>query len=85
MADEFAERYGPWALLLGASEGVGEVFARAVAERGVNVVLVARRAAVLDEVAGTITAATGAGTRTVAVDLTENAAADVIAPRRRQI
>ena len=51
MTEEFAERYGPWALVLGASEGVGEVFARTVAERGVDVVLVARRAAVLDEVA----------------------------------
>ncbi len=79
MIDEFAERYGPWAVVVGASEGVGAAFARAVAERGVDVALVARRGAVLDEVAGEIRAATGARTRTVVVDLTEPSAADAIA------
>ena len=77
--DEFVERYGPWALVVGASEGVGATFARAVAERGVDVVLVARRQAVLDDVAAEISAATGVRTRTVAVDLTEPEATDVIA------
>ncbi|HYF46498.1 MAG TPA: hypothetical protein VD926_09840 [Acidimicrobiales bacterium] len=40
--DAFAERYGPWALVLGGSEGVGEAFAAEVAARGVAVVLIAR-------------------------------------------
>jgi len=39
----FADRYGPRALVAGASEGIGSAFAKAVAERGVNVVLLARR------------------------------------------
>ena len=60
MIEEFAERYGPWALALGASEGVGEVFARAVAERGRERRARCPTAAVLDEVAGAIGAATGA-------------------------
>jgi uncharacterized protein len=67
----FAERYGPWALVLGASEGVGAAFARAVARLGLNVVLLARRQAVLDEVAASIRAETDVDTRTVAVDLAE--------------
>jgi short-subunit dehydrogenase len=75
----FAEKYGRWALVVGASEGVGAAFARAVADQGVNVALVARREAVLDEVAAEISAATGARTRTVVVDLTEPSAADAIA------
>jgi len=48
---EFAHTYGPWAVVLGASDGVGEAFARSVAARGVNVVLVARRGPLLDRVA----------------------------------
>ncbi len=65
----FADRYGPWALVAGASEGVGAAFARALAERCVKVVLLARRKAVLDEVAAAILADTGVETRSVAVDL----------------
>ena len=77
-ADEFAARYGPWALVVGASDGLGAAFARAVAERGLNVVLVARRQAMLDDVASEIRAETGADTRTVAVDLTTDDAVHAI-------
>ncbi|MDT5074163.1 MAG: uncharacterized protein QOH82_3483, partial [Mycobacterium sp.] len=43
----------------GASDGVGAAFAEGLADRGVNVVLLARRQAVLDEVAAGIEARTG--------------------------
>jgi short-subunit dehydrogenase len=72
---EFAGRYGPWALVLGASDGIGAGFARAVASRGVGVVLVARREAALDDVAASIS---DAPTRVVAVDLTAAHAVEVI-------
>jgi short-subunit dehydrogenase len=65
----FAERYGPWAVVAGASEGVGEGFARAVAQRGINVVVLARRQAVLDEVAASIRGESGVEVRPVAIDL----------------
>jgi short-subunit dehydrogenase len=65
----FADRYGPWALVAGASEGVGASVARQLGERGVNVVLVARRPDPLAAAA----AAVATETRTVALDL---AAAD---------
>lgn len=64
-AEEFAGRYGPWAVIAGASEGVGASVARQLGDRGVNVVLVARRQGLLDEVAATV----ATETRTVALDL----------------
>ena len=75
----FASKYGPWALVAGASDGVGAAFAEGIAERGVNVVLVARRQAVLDEVATGIADRTGAQTRTLAIDLAEHDAASQVA------
>src|SRR5262245_6448497 len=65
----FAERYGPWAVVAGASDGVGAAFAHAMAERGINVVLLARRLSLLDEVAEGIRAASGVEVRTASIDL----------------
>ena len=75
----FVSKYGPWALVAGASDGVGAAFAKGLAERGVNVVLLARRQAVLDQVAAEITSGTAAQTRTLAVDLAHPDAAATIA------
>ncbi len=65
----FKDRYGPWAVVAGASEGLGEAFARACAARGVNVVLVARREAVLRALADDIAHEAGVSTRVVTADL----------------
>ena len=78
MSAGFSEKYGPWALVAGASEGVGALFAEALAERGINVVLLARRQAALDEVAARIRTAHGVETRTLAVDLAEPGAAAAV-------
>jgi short-subunit dehydrogenase len=71
MTDErtFADRYGPWALILGASEGVGEAYAHAMAQRGLNVVLVSRRPEALDSIAATLRSRYRVETRTAAIDL----------------
>jgi len=75
----FADRYGPWALVLGASDGVGAEYARAMARRGLNVALLARRQGALDEVAAGIRTETGVETLTVTVDLAEHDAITNIA------
>lgn len=74
----FATKYGPWALVAGASDGVGAAFAEAVARSGINVVLLARRQAVLDQVAAEIESRTSAQTRTLAVDLAAPNAVEAI-------
>ncbi len=56
---DFKARYGPWALVAGASEGLGEGFARSLARRGVNLVLVARREAKLQALARQLTSEFG--------------------------
>jgi short-subunit dehydrogenase len=60
-----AQRYGPWAVVAGASDGVGAAFAETLAAEGINVVLVARRTALLDELAARLPVET----RVVPLDL----------------
>lgn len=70
------ERYGPWALVAGASDGIGEAFARELAAAGLNLVLLARRAPLLEALAAELGQAHGIATRCVAVDLTADGMAD---------
>lgn len=76
MAINLSEKYGPWALVTGASDGIGREIAREAAANGLNVVLVARRAQVLEDLAAEVAASTGVETRTIAADLSKPAEVD---------
>ena len=63
-----SEKYGPWALIAGASDGVGLAFARRFAREGLKLILVSRSQAKLDKAADEVRAL-GAECITVAADL----------------
>lgn len=65
----FRERYGPWALVAGASAGLGEAFARLLAARGLHVLLLARRQEALERLATDLRRAHGVEVRAEAIDL----------------
>lgn len=71
------ERYGPWAVIAGGSEGVGAEFAALLAGAGLNLVLVARKAEPLAATA-TRCRAFGVEVRTLATDLMDSASVDAI-------
>jgi uncharacterized protein len=64
----FADRYGRWGLVVGGSDGLGAAFADALAARGLDLVLVARRADVLDDQARRLRDRYGVQVRTVVLD-----------------
>ena len=72
---DFFDRYGPWALISGASEGTGAEFALQAAAKGLNVILVARRAEKLEELATKIRAEHRVEVITRPMDLTSPDAA----------
>src|SRR5438874_3021080 len=64
-----AEKYGPWAVIAGGSEGIGSALAGYLAEAGINIVLVARKVEPLEDVAADLRARTGVEVRTLSLDL----------------
>jgi len=66
------EKYGPWALVTGASDGIGREFARRLGRAGLNLVLVARRTGVLDRLAGEFSEKYGVLTKSIGADLTQD-------------
>ncbi len=66
---DFRARYGPWALVAGASAGLGAEFAAQLAARGLNLVLIARRKETLDELAATLMHDHAIEVRTLQLDL----------------
>jgi uncharacterized protein len=65
------KRFGPWALVTGASSGIGKEFARQIAASGIHVALVGRRESLLRTVGAECTRASGVQHRIIPLDLSE--------------
>jgi short-subunit dehydrogenase len=64
-----AKQYGPWAVIAGGSEGVAASFAHKLADIGINLVLVARRAEPLGKLSHEVRAKSKVDVRTLSLDL----------------
>jgi uncharacterized protein len=65
-------KFGPWVLVTGASSGIGAEFARQLAAGGLNVVLVARRLALLEEFGDQLVKQYGIAYRAIEADLSKD-------------
>jgi short-subunit dehydrogenase len=66
------ERYGDWALVTGASSGIGSVFAQRLAASGLNLVIAARRIGLLDDLSRQLTRDHGVRIRCLQLDLSQD-------------
>jgi uncharacterized protein len=66
----FAKKFGPWAVIAGASEGTGSCYAEELAAMGINLVLVSRRNDALDTLGERLKSEHGIDYRSVSQDLT---------------
>jgi uncharacterized protein len=80
MADKgnFAARYGPWGIVAGASEGIGAAYAAELAARGLKLILIARRAELLEALASRLSSKYDVEVKTIPLDLSISDAAEQV-------
>ena len=66
---KFLDKYGPWAVVTGASSGIGAAMAEELAGKGMNVVLTARRGDKLQDLAEELSKKYGIEARPLSCDL----------------
>ena len=81
----FTKQFGPWALVTGASSGIGAEFVRRLAAEGFNIALAARRGNLLQTLAAEVERRHGITTRCVVVNLSEEDAVDKLDQQLRDI
>lgn len=72
------ERFGPWALVTGASSGIGAEFARQLADSGLNLVMVARREEPMVQLGEHLKREYGIDYRVLGLDLSDPAFIDTL-------
>ncbi|OUS27317.1 hypothetical protein A9Q99_14995 [Gammaproteobacteria bacterium 45_16_T64] len=73
--NEFKTKYGPWAIVTGASSGIGKAFSEHLAKKGINIVAVARNKENLRKLQSCIEDQYAVKVKTIALDLYEPNAA----------
>ncbi|XZE17565.1 SDR family NAD(P)-dependent oxidoreductase [Pirellulaceae bacterium SH449] len=76
--EKVCTKYGPWAVVTGASSGIGRALATELARAKINVVLVGRSVTELDRMAGELSQAQGVECRVVMFDLSDENCIDVL-------
>jgi len=82
---DFAARYGPWAMVAGASEGIGAAYTEQLATRGLNLVLVARRAELLQSLASELSKKYNVEIKIIPLDLSAANAVEQIAENTKDM
>jgi short chain dehydrogenase len=77
--DSDSGKFDPWALITGASSGIGREFAKQIAASGINTVLVARRQNLLEEAGHEIVQEFGVQYRAIVADLSESSSLQILA------
>lgn len=82
---QFLERYGPWAVVTGASSGIGREIAIRLADSRLNLVLAARSKATLEQLAADLMARHGIEARVVDLDLARETGVETLGAATRDL
>lgn len=80
MTLKLAKAFGPWAIVTGASSGIGKEFAFQLAQQGLNLILCARRKTPLNQIAQELHRQFGISVRPVQIDLSKPDFLDKLKP-----
>lgn len=83
--ERLRNRYGSWAVVTGASSGIGREMALRLAEAGLNLVLVARSRGTLDQIAANFVTHRGIEVRVIGIDLAQQAAVEAVEAATRDL
>ena len=81
----FNEKYGPWALVTGATSGIGEAISHQLAAKGLNIVLVARKKDELEAKAAALKTKYNVDVHIVSADLATEAGIEAVKTSTKEL